>query len=253
MTTSRQQGTFFATLAVIAIPTAAQTATIRHIEFNQPKRDRVEDYRKAIAEYNSVLRKGGATTWYTEWSSQTGPAEYLTIEDHATWADLDKPRLTPTDHPELAAELASADQHIREANQTSRRVILRLVPDASLPLGNENPPMIVARWVRLAGRGHGQEYTASIKTELLPAVGKAGIKSYSLWQVWFGTEQSQYLSLLPLDHWALFDQPDPIVTAMGNESYQRYRNKTTPIVAEVREDVYRFRPELSYLPSPARK
>jgi len=78
----RKKGSFFALWMAIAVPLAAQT--IRYIEFNQPKRDRVEDYRKRIAEYNSVLRKGGATTWYTEWSAQTGPAEYLTIEDHAT-------------------------------------------------------------------------------------------------------------------------------------------------------------------------
>lgn len=127
--TLRPQRTLLAGLAVLAIPTAAQT--IRSIDSYQPKRDRVEDFRKAIAEYNSVLRRGGATNWYTEWSAQTGPAEYLTIEDYAKWADLDKPRFRPTNHPELAAELAIADQHIRDANQTSRRVILKLVPDAS--------------------------------------------------------------------------------------------------------------------------
>src|SRR5580700_4817062 len=238
--------TFLAALAALAVPMTAQT--IRSINIEQPKRDRLEEFRSAIADYNAALKKAGATTPYTMWSSQSGDSQYLQITDYEKWADLDKSPFAPQNYPAQASEIALADQRIREANLSQRRVILRLVPDASLPLTGENPTMMILRWVRLAGPGHGQDYTAAIKTDLLPSVRKSGIKSYSLWQVWFGTEQSQYLSLLPLDHWALFDQPDPIVTAMGNESYQRYRNKTTPIVAEVREDVYRFRPELSYLP-----
>jgi hypothetical protein len=244
----RPRGIFFAALAALAVPMAAQTATIRYIEFNQPKRDRVEDYRKAIAEYNSVLRKGGATTWYTEWSAQTGPAEYLTIEDHATWADLDKPRLTPTDHPELAAELASADQHIREANQSSRRVILRLVPDASLPLTSDNPPMLFARWVRVSA-GHADDYAAIQKADLPPAFRKAGLKFASVWQVVFGSQLSQFLQLAGSEKWAALDGPDPASQAMGEEALARYRMKIRPLIVEAHEDVYRFRPELSYLPA----
>jgi len=250
--TLRQQGAFFAALAVIAIPMAAQTATIRHIEFNQPKRDRVEDYRKAIAEYNSVLKKGGATTWYTEWSSLTGPAEYMTIEDQATWADLDKPRLTPTDHPELAADLAIADQHIREANQTSRRVILRLVPDASLPLTNEFQPMLFVKWVHVS-YGHGSEYVDILKSDLIPAVTKARYKSYSVWQAVLGTEAPQYLLVEGLDNWASFDGANPLVGAMGQDGYQRYLSKTRQLIVSSRGDIYRFRPELSYLPSATKK
>jgi hypothetical protein len=243
--------TFLAALAALAVPMTAQT--IRSINIEQPKRDRLEEFRSAIADYNAALKKAGATTPYTMWSSQSGDSQYLQITDYEKWADLDKSPFAPQNYPAQASEIALADQRIRDANLSQRRVILRLVPDAGLPLTGENPPMMIARWVRLAGPGHGQEYTAAIKTDLLPSVRKAGIKSFSLWQVWFGTEQSQYLSLIALDKWASLDQSDPIVAAMGNEAYQRYGNKTTPMIAQVREDVYRFRPELSYLPSPAKK
>jgi len=249
--TLRRQRSFLAALAVLAVPTLAQT--IRSINIEQPKRDRLEEFRSAITDYNAALKKAGATAPYTMWSSQSGDSQYLQITDYEKWADLDKSPFAPQNYPAQALEIALADQRIREANLSQRRVILRLVPDAGLPLTGENTPMMIARWVQLAGPGHGQEYAGIVRTDLLPSVRKAGIKSFSLWQVWFGAEQSQYLSLIALNQWASLDQPDPIVAAMGNEAYQRYRNKTTPIVAQVREDVYRFRPELSYLPSPAKK
>jgi len=112
----------------------------------------------------------------------------------------------------------------------------------------EIPGTMVAHWVRMSP-GHGREYTDAVTSDWLPAVKKSGLKPFSLWQVWFGSQQSQYLSLIGIDNWAFFDRPDPIAAAMGNEAYQRYGAKIRPAMVEASEEVYRFRPELSYLPA----
>jgi hypothetical protein len=127
-----------------------------------------------------------------------------------------------------------------------------MVPDASLPLTSEFQPMLFVRWVRVSS-GHGSEYVDVLKSDLLPAVKKARYKSYSVWQAMLGTELPQYLLVEGLDNWAFFDGPNPLIGAMGQDAYQRYLSKTRQVTVDAREDVYRFRPELSYLPSPPRK
>ena len=241
----RRRGIFFAALAVLAVPMAAQT--VRVLEFSQPKRDHLDEFRAAINDYTAVMKRVGDPHAFTVWNSLSGPAESFRMVDFPNWAERDGPNASQR-HPAQAAEIARINQRFNNANQSLRTVILRLVSDSSLPLDNDFPPMIVARWVRLAP-GHGSEYVAATKSDILPAVKKAGIKSYSFWQVVFGAQQSQYLALIGIDNWASFDRPDPTVAAMGNEAYQRFRAKTRPIMVEAREDVYRFSPETSYLPA----
>ena len=242
----RRRRNFLTALVVLAVPTLAQT--IRSINIEQPKRDRLEEFRSAIGDYNAALKKAGATTPYTMWSSQSGDSQYLQITDYEKWADLDKSPFAPQNYPAQASEIALADQRIRDANLSQRRVILRMVPDASLPLTSEFQPMIFVRWVRVSS-GHGSEYVDVLKSDLLPAVKKARYKSYSVWQAMLGTELPQYLLVEGLDNWAFFDGPNPLIGAMGQDGYQRYLSKTRQVTVDAREDVYRFRPELSYLPA----
>jgi hypothetical protein len=225
-------------LSLLALPISAQT--IRTIDFYEPKRESTAEFRAAITDYNTALRKAGGTDWATMWSSLSGPSQYVWIQDYEKWADLDKPRIGPQNNVELAV----ADQRIRNANQSTRRVILRLVPEASVPLTDELPTMIYARWAR-ASSAHSAEYGAILKSDLLPAVKKGGIKSYSVWQVRLGTEMPQYLLLAGIDNWAFFDRPSSLTNSMKQEAVAKMSDLTT----DAREDVYRLRPELSYLPA----
>jgi hypothetical protein len=108
--------------------------------------------------------------------------------------------------------------------------------------------MIYARWARVSS-AHAAEYGAILKTDLLPAIKKAGIKSYSACQVMLGTEAPQRLLLVGIDNWAFFDRPAALTSAMREEALTKMRELTV----DAREDVYRFRPELSYLPPAAKK
>jgi hypothetical protein len=227
--------------AFLILPLSAQT--LRVIDFYEPKREKMAEFRSAIADFNAVMRKAGGTDWYTIWSSLSGRSEYIRIQDYEHWADLDKPPKISTQNN---AELAVADQRIRDANQSSRRVIVDSVLGASLVLGDPSP-MLITRWVTpLPGRG--PDYTSLFKSDLLPAISKAGVKTFSMWQVRFGGERSQFLELVPIEDWATFDKPDRIAAAMGHSAYDQFQTKIRPMLAEVRLDAYRFRAELSYLP-----
>ena len=107
--------------------------------------------------------------------------------------------------------------------------------------------MMIARWVRTIP-GRGGEYIAAVKSDLLPAIKKAELRSFSIWQVYFGEVRSQYLELVPLENWELFDKPDRIVAAMGQAAYDQFQHKTSATINELLLNTYRFRPELSYLP-----
>jgi hypothetical protein len=241
----RNKGVFFAVWAALASPLGAQT--IRVMEFNQPKRDHIDDYRAAEIDYAAAMRRVADSETYSCWLSLTGTAEVLRIFDYATWAERDQPNVAQR-HPDRAAEIASIEQRARNANQSFRTVAMHLVPDASLPLAGENPRMLFVRWVRVSS-GHLGEYEGIVKNEILPGLKKAGIKSFSVWQVDFGAPTPQLVLIEGIDNWAFFDRANPLKAAVGQEAYERTLTKAQAITVELREDLYRFRPELSYLPS----
>jgi len=124
---------------------------------------------------------------------------------------------------------------------------MRLAPDASLPLVSQASPAVLIRWMSVP-LGHAQESIDLMKSDLLPAVKKSGITDFSIWRAFFGTRQGQIVRFEGIEGWAVFDKPDPVAVAAGDTAYQRFLSKANPLMTEAREDVYRFRPELSYLP-----
>ena len=107
--------------------------TLRVIDFYEPKREKIAEFRSPIVDFNGVMRKGAETDWYTIWSSLSGRSEYIQIQDYEHWADLDSPRKCRRETT-LSGRLRI--RGFATPNQSSRRVIVNPVLDASLALGD---------------------------------------------------------------------------------------------------------------------
>jgi hypothetical protein len=235
-----------AAAASLIAPVLAQEGNIRTVRFYRVKPDRIGDFRAAIKEFTAIVKNGGSNRFYTSWASLTGPTEYLRVDQYAKWADLDvvqEPKLK-----EQAADLQRIGIRIIQCTESSQRIIEEILPDLSLPRASGVPKMV--RTLRTRVRPDKvNEYLALIKSDVFPAAKKAELKSYSIAQVRYGAPTSEFLSVAGLNNWAQLDERSGIQKAMGEEGYQRFLAKLRPLVLASEYNIYRFEPELSYLPA----
>ena len=151
----------------------------------------------------------------------------------------------------MAGQLTALTSRIGNCLQSTRRVIVALDADLSLPMADvAAPPMarVVRTWVRPE---HSDAYTALLKSELLPAAKKAGLKLYSVGRVRFGGSRYEFEMVSAVANWAEMDGPAAIVTAMGGEAaYQKFLIKQRPMVTRTEYEMYRLMKDQSYLPDP---
>ena len=95
------------------------------------------------------------------------------------------------------------------------------------------------------------EYLALAKSDLLPAVKKSGAKTYTVARTRYGGSRADIMSVIGIDSWADLDGTSPIAKAMGADAYQKYLNKVRPLMRDAEYNVYRFQPDLSFLPDGA--
>ena len=89
---------------------------------------------------------------------------------------------------------------------------------------------------------------ALVKSDVLPAAKKAGMTTFSVGQTRYGAPNTTFISVTGLNKWADMDGGASIQKAMGEEGYQRFLAKLRPLTVESEVTMYRFMPDLSYLP-----
>lgn len=234
-----------AVLAALATSASAQDGNIRSVTLFTVKPDRVGDFEAEIKAYNAVMAKGGSTRYGSVWVSQTGPREYALVIYYSKWADLDagpEPKMK-----DQAADLTRISERIYACTESRRRAIDEVRPDLSLPPGTEIPKMIrvLISDVRPDKVG---DYLNLQQSEILPAIQKSGVKSYSFASRRFGAPSTEFISVTGMDSWADLDGGFGAEKTLGKEGYQALVAKIRMLVTSTQYDVYRYVPDLSYLP-----
>lgn len=195
-----------------------------------------------------MLAKANDNKPYSMWVSLTGDREYALVSYHAKLAELDAVR---TDDPKLKdqkADLIRIAARIFQCAEESRRYVGEMDKDLSLPSAKDTPKMISVLRVH---PDKVDQYLALAKSELLPAVKRSGVKAYSVTRTRYGGSRADITTVVGVDSWADLDGTSPIVKAMGADAYQKYLNKVRPLMQDAEYNVYRYQPELSYLPNMA--
>jgi hypothetical protein len=237
----------FAT-ALVA-PAAAQ-GNIRSVTFYTVKPDRIGDFQAEIKEYNAVLAKGGSAQYYSMWLSQTGPRTFARAQYYKTWAEMDAgadPKMK-----DQAADIARIGLRITECTESWRRIIEEVDPDLSLPDSGKVPMMIRVLMTEVRADKMG-DYLALQKSDILPGIKKSGAKDYSIAAGRFGEPNTVVTSVLGFDNWADLDGTLGVEKALGKEGYQSFLVKLRPLIVSSQFDIYRFQPDLSYLPAATAK
>ncbi len=239
-----------AVAAALVTSASAQRGNIESVTFYTVKPDRVGDFQAEIKEFNALYAKGGSTNYASMWVSLTGPREYARASYYNKWADLDAgpdPKLK-----DQAADLARVSQRIVDCTESSRRIIAEVQPDLSLPPGTDIPKMIRVLTTDVRPERY-RDYLALVKSDILPAAQKAGLKVYQFSETRYGAPNTQVTSIVEMDSWGDLDEGVAIEKGLGKEGYQALLDKARALIVQSVVDEYRFMPEISYLPPPAAK
>jgi hypothetical protein len=246
------QGLIFAIVpAVLATaPVVAQEQSkIRAVTRYTVQTSRVGDFRAAIKEYNAILVKAGADRPITVWAALSGPTEFAAVRQHPNWASLDRLPGSDPKLKEFGSDLRMIASRIMQCVITSERVIDELQADVSTPMPQEMPKMVRVLRSRVKP-DKVNEYLSLVRSEIAPAAKKGGANVFLVHRTRFGAPSNQFSSVIALNSWADLDGESPIIRGMGGqEAYERFLTKIRPLLESSEYNIYRFEPELSYIPA----
>jgi hypothetical protein len=237
--------------AALVTPAAAQDGNIRSVTFYTVKSDRVSDFQAEIKAYNALLAKGSSTHYGSVWMSVTGPHEYAHVIMYKNWADLDYDMAADTQLKGQAMDLERIAMRINDCAVSSRRVIEEILPEYNIS-SDDVPKMIRVLQTQVRPEKY-HDYLELLKHDIFPAVKKAGTKDYNVAVERFGESNMQITSVAGFNSWADLDAGVGAQKALSKDDYQALLDKVRASATGSEYDIYRFQPDLSYLPPPTAK
>ncbi len=219
---------------------------VRSVQFVTVKPDRIGDFLAAGREMTEAVKKGGSERSFSTWTSLSGPREYALVRYLSNWSELDttvEPKLNS-----MAGQLTALQARINASVESQRRVFYALDHELSLPLAPGDAPQALAQVLRIWARPDQIDaFRALVKSDLLAAAKKSGMKTYSVAHVRAGGANQEYSIVSGLDNWAALDSVSPIVTGLGGQAaYDKFLAKLRPLVTRSEYEIYRFLPNQSY-------
>lgn len=216
---------------------SAQEPMLRVFLTSRVKPDRRDDFVAQVKQFNATLKKAGATHFYTVWSSATGPNVYVRVDNYKNFAEMDNTFARDPKLKDVAADLTRINSRIVDCfAELSERVVYRMRPDLSLPPTKEIPKMVFVLKTQILP-DKVADYIA-LKKENLATLKPENRKGYWVAQAAFGASQWEFITVEGFDAWADLDRMKPPSDTPGKMQ----------LTQTVRQwDVYRFRPELSYI------
>jgi hypothetical protein len=200
-----------------------------------------QDLRKQMVDLN---KKAGTSRTQLIYSTQSGPLEYLLVQNYAKFEDLGAgldPKLK-----EFEGQRSSLNARMLNCLESMSRDLGR-VSELSYGMNEEPAPMVqLVRTVLKPGAR--TDFLNLLKNEIVPAYKKAGIKTFVLITPTYG--EGVMASVIPMS-WKDVDEGGPLVKALGQEGYAALLKKLDALTVRRHVDMLRYWPALSYRPGAA--
>ena len=216
-----------------------QNGDIRAVIEYRVKTDRLADFVDLQKQYAAELKKSNSPRSRYVFQLLTGPRAYISVSYYTKWAELDEP-LTP--NPAIAGLVA----RMYSCVESSERRIDLIDPAMGIRETSAIPNFVQV--VRLSVKADKvNDYLALSKSVSLPAYKKAGVKRRIFARVRLGGPSTDFLTSVGMDKWADLDGPNPLVKGLGEQGYQAYLAKLTPLIYRSQFDMYRYLADSSYV------
>jgi hypothetical protein len=137
----------------------------------------------------------------------------------------------------LAATAVAPDVTAQGQNQTQNKA------GAQAPAG----PTFMHVQVSRVKPDLSAEWSEFMKSETLPALQKAGVKTRDVWVSAVFGEYYEFVTVTPIDSFAQYDGPNPIARALGQDGARAYAAKLSRMVTSRHGYVLQARPDLSVM------
>jgi antibiotic biosynthesis monooxygenase (ABM) superfamily enzyme len=236
--------------AALVTPASAQDANIRSATFYTVKPDRIGDFQAEIKEYNAILAKAGSDRYSSMWVALTGDHEYVRVQMHTKWADLDSSVDTDPKLKDQVEDLTRISMRILDCTSSWHRDIDVVMPELSLPDTGADIPKMVRVLVTQVRPEKYREYLDFQKNVILPAIQKSGAKSYNFADKRFGEPGPTFVSITGFNNWADLDGGVGAEKGLSKDDYKALVDKAHELIVSSDFLIYRYAPNLSYLPAP---
>jgi hypothetical protein len=239
------QTVVLAAVAWIALitPSWAQ-GNIRNVLFVKVKMDQGENWKKTVKDYAALYKKNGSEQRFTVWESQTGPHQYAVVWYSTKWKELgeDDPKMKSAE-----AERAAIFERLDGQTISLETWVDEMQPDLAIP-GKDTPAYVrTGRTIVMPGKM--EEVKAIFHEQIFPAVKKSGATDYGVAVARFGTPTNEIHSYLGLSGWGDFDSPLGVEKGMSAAEWKAFQAKFTPLVVSTEWTIWKYQPDLSYVPS----
>lgn len=214
------------------------------------KADLLTEYQDFVKnEVIPTLKKGGVKERSAFTTGIFGESfEYVYVTPIENFAQYDGPGPAVKALGEEGARAYGAKA--RRFVVSSRTFGVQTRPDLSImPANMAGPPKLAVINSIHTVPGKNVAFETLLKTDILPAVKKAGVAGYLVSQTVFGGDPNEYTTLALMDTFAEVGKGSPVVRGMGGQAaFNRFVTKATGIISSQERSVSRYVPELSFGP-----
>jgi hypothetical protein len=239
------RGCLLAAIALICFcaPSWAQ-GNIRTVLFVKVKMGQDESWKAAVKDYVAMVKKAGSDQGFTVWESRTGPTQHAVVWYSSKWKEIDEqnPKLKSVE-----ADMARLFARLDTVTDSLETWIDEMQPDMMIR-SKDVPPMVRVARTRVVS-GKMDEVKALFRDQIVPAVKKSGASDYGAAVARFGTPANEIHSYLGLNGWADLDGSIGVEKGMSAAEFAAFQSKLQPLIESTEWSMWKFQPELSYIPA----
>jgi hypothetical protein len=234
-------------LTAFCLPSWAQDRNLRSVLFVKVKLDQGDNWKAAVKDYVALNKKAGSEEPFTVWESQTGASQYAVVWYSAKWKDVgeDNPKLKSS-----AQEMAAIFSRLNIQTDSLETWIDEMQPDLTIR-SKEIPNMVRTSRSRVLP-GKMDEAKAIFRDQIVPAIKKSGATDFGVAVARFGTPANEIHTYLGLNGWADLDGPIGTEKGMTPAEWKAFQTKVSTIVESTEWTIWKYQPDLSYVPAPAK-
>jgi hypothetical protein len=239
------RGCLFAAIALTAfcVPSWAQ-GNIRTVLFVKVKMGQEESWKAAVKDYAAVVKKAGSDQGFTVWESQSGPAQHAVVWYSSKWKEIGEqnPKLKPVE-----ADIARLFARLDTVTDSLDTWIDEMQPDMMIS-SKAIPPMVRVGRTRVVS-GKMDDVKTLFRDTTVPALKKSGATDFGVAVARYGTPSNEFHTYVGLSGWADLDGPIGMEKGMSAAEYKAFLAKVLPLIEGTEWSIWKFEPELSYVPT----
>jgi hypothetical protein len=233
-------------LVTLSVAAMAQTApTLLSVARVQVKPDRLGEWMDVERQYTAAYKKGGGALRVIYRNTAGNPYEFLAISDVPNYAALDGK--SPYAKGATETELARMAARRAQCTDAVRTTYERPLVDLGFNSAGAPQPSIVAVTRVTVRSDMVEQFMATVKNELVPALKKTGQTSLLARQVEWGGSRNVFTFRSPLGKFAELDGASPLVKGLGREGAAKLGAKLSSM-GNAEWMIYTYMPELSLQP-----